>query len=51
MTAEPERVHVMPEHDSAPHRAATDCWCGPTPEPDEPRVWVHHSADGREITT
>jgi len=40
--------HVVPVNDSAPHRDI-DCWCEPTPSREEPRVLVHHSADGREL--
>ena len=42
--------HVTPLNDSAPHRESIECWCRPTPATDEPRVLVHHSADGRELT-
>ena len=45
-----ERLHVMPVDDSAEHRDSMDCWCHPTPDAEEPRVIVHHSADGRELS-
>jgi hypothetical protein len=41
-------THVMPVNDLREHDACIDCWCGPTPAEDEPRVIVHHSMDGRE---
>ncbi len=49
MSAGPERFHVIPTNDSAPHRDSLECWCHPTPDSEEPRVIVHRSADGREL--
>ena len=39
--------HIVPVNDSAPHRDNAGCWCQPTRQFGD--VWVHHSADGREI--
>jgi hypothetical protein len=41
-------IHVTPVGDLIPHVDRRDCWCQPTPDADEPRVVVHHSADERE---
>jgi hypothetical protein len=41
-------VHVIPTADLRAHDASLGCWCEPTPDEDEPRMLMHHSADGRE---
>lgn len=33
--------HVVPEF-GPEHELSKDCWCYPEPDPDEPRVLVHH---------
>jgi len=43
-------LHVMPVHDTAPHTPSRECPCGPTPDREEPSVWVHHADDMREET-
>jgi hypothetical protein len=40
--------HIIPRDDLAPHIESRACPCRPTPDPDEPRVIIHHSADMRE---
>jgi hypothetical protein len=42
--------HVVPMGDLRPHESACSCWCNPTPDPEEPRVFIHHSMDRREHT-
>jgi hypothetical protein len=47
-------LHVVPVHDSAPHRDSPDCWCGPDLDRGSTVeggafLWVHRSADGREL--
>ena len=44
----PRDIHVLPLADLIEHIEAATCPCRPTPEGDEPTVYVHHSADGRE---
>lgn len=39
--------HVLPLGDTYPHKPV-DCWCQPTQDPDEPRLWVHNAHDQRE---
>ncbi len=42
-------VHVVPIDDLVAHDLNDSCVCGPTPDPLEPRLSVHHSLDGREL--
>jgi hypothetical protein len=42
-------VHIIPARDLCPHAEAGDCWCLPSPDVVEPRVLIHHAADGREV--
>lgn len=42
--------HVIPMNDLRDHVSAHVCWCNPTPDPEEPTVWIHHSMDRREHT-
>ena len=42
------QYHVYPEGDLREHRMSKDCWCKPTKDDEDWRVWVHHSMDGRE---
>jgi hypothetical protein len=53
-----EDLHVSPVNDSAPHESSPECWCRPEElSLDRPgftlegqaKLWVHHSADGREL--
>lgn len=39
--------HVLPVADAIAHLEAPSCWCQPT-QLEDSRLWVHHSADGRE---
>lgn len=41
-------IHVVPVNDLREHECSAMCWCHPTPDDEEPRVFVHHSMDGRE---
>ena len=41
-------LHVVPLNDMREHEAKTTCWCNPTQDDEEPRIWVHHALDGRE---
>jgi hypothetical protein len=43
-----ERWHVVPIGDFREHESRPSCWCHPTPDEDDPGVWVHHSMDRRE---
>jgi hypothetical protein len=43
-------LHVVPLNDLREHAAASDCWCSPVQDVDEPLVWVHQSMDRREHT-
>lgn len=43
-------IHVMPMGDLREHSSARDCWCSPTQDSEEERVWLHHSMDRREHT-
>lgn len=38
--------HIIPTHDSHPHRCSAECWCRPVIDGDG--LMSHHSADGRE---
>jgi hypothetical protein len=40
--------HVIPTNDWREHDASPECWCKPTQDDDEPRLFVHHSMDRRE---
>ena len=42
------RVHIKPVGDYRAHVSEEDCWCHPTSDIQEPRIFVHHSMDGRE---
>ncbi len=33
-------VHVVPDHDDAPHVLETTCDCGPVEQP-QPHIWMH----------
>ena len=50
----PDGVHVVPRRDYVAHILVEDCVCGPTAEVVQGagglRMFVHHSADGREAT-
>jgi hypothetical protein len=41
-------VHVIPCGDLREHEASVECFCHPTQDDEEPRLYVHHSLDGRE---
>lgn len=41
--------HVVPLNDLRDHEPSKDCWCHPTLDDDEERVYIHHSLDGREL--
>lgn len=41
-------THVIPNNDLREHVAQADCWCKPTQDPEEPRLYVHHAMDRRE---
>jgi nicotinamide mononucleotide adenylyltransferase len=41
-------LHVLPIDDLREHSASRRCWCRPTPDDEEPHVFVHHAMDGRE---
>lgn len=43
-----EPIHVVPMGDLREHEDSPTCWCKPEPDPDEPRVLIHHSMDRRE---
>ena len=40
--------HIVPEDDSEGHITDTSCWCDPTQDAEDPHLYIHHSADGRE---
>lgn len=42
--------HVIPMGDLREHDSAATCWCKPTPDAEEPQVWIHNSMDRREHT-
>lgn len=42
-------LHVIPVNDLQPHVSAKDCLCKPYLSPDEPKLWIHNSFDGREL--
>lgn len=48
MSDDIERVHVMPIGDYREHESSRKCWCSPTPDDEDPRIWIHHSMDRRE---
>jgi len=43
-------IHILPIDDLREHSSASDCWCRPQQDEEEPRVWIHHSMDRREHT-
>ena len=43
-------IHIIPINDFREHRAASDCWCNPTADEEEPSVIIHHALDKREFT-
>ena len=43
-----DTLNVIPLEDYRPHDNTEACWCTPRRDPDEPRVIVHNSLDGRE---
>ena len=44
-----ESVHVIPINDIQNHILSQECWCQPYEDPDCDGVWIHTSADGREL--
>lgn len=42
------KSHVMPLNDIRDHLASPTCWCSPTPDNENPTVYIHHSLDYRE---
>lgn len=40
--------HVVPHNDLRAHLLDPTCWCHPVEDADEPDMWSHNSADGRE---
>lgn len=43
-----ERWHVVPVDDLREHNSSKTCWCHPTPDDEDPGIYVHHSMDQRE---
>jgi len=43
-------IHVIPENDLQVHIESEKCWCNPWRHTEEPRILIHNSADGRELT-
>lgn len=43
-------MHVYPLLDVQHHVMSEKCWCKPTFDDEDGRMWVHHAADGREDT-
>lgn len=43
------QVHVIPGCDAILHDATRGCWCQPTQDPTDDVLFIHHSADGREL--
>lgn len=41
-------VHVLPVEDLKEHDASWRCWCNPSQDAEEPRLWTHRSMDRRE---
>jgi hypothetical protein len=41
--------HVIPVGDLKEHISAKDCHCQPYQSPDQPKLWIHNSFDGREL--
>jgi hypothetical protein len=44
-----ENIHVIPLNDLREHDDSVLCWCSPKQDILEPSVWVHSSADRREV--
>jgi hypothetical protein len=47
-TGQPQ--HVYPVNDTREHVMSSDCFCCPTPDHEEPNLWIHHADDMREKT-
>jgi hypothetical protein len=43
-----DELHVIPIDDLRDHETSEACWCKPTPDDEEPSVFIHHAMDGRE---
>ena len=43
-------LHVVPMGDLREHALTSECWCGPTPDAEQPLLWTHNSMDRREHT-
>lgn len=41
-------TYVIPVNDFKDHELTPECWCRPTPDEENPNLYVHHSMDGRE---
>lgn len=41
-------LHVVPLSDLREHEASGKCWCRPTQDEEEPKLWIHHAMDRRE---
>lgn len=41
-------THLFPTEDICEHEASAECWCQPQADEDDPTIYVHTSADGRE---
>ena len=48
LTPVEELRHIVPIDDLREHICDPSCWCNPTQDEEEPRLWVHHSMDLRE---
>lgn len=42
-------THIVPRDDLKSHVVEQSCWCSPTENEYFPALWVHRSADGREM--
>jgi hypothetical protein len=39
---------MLPLKDLKRHDLSRNCWCNPQQDDENPTVWIHNSADGRE---
>ena len=43
-----DAIHVVPIGDLREHDSNVRCWCKPSQDDEEPRLWIHHAMDRRE---
>jgi hypothetical protein len=43
------QTHIVPINDTREHDISAECWCHPVPDEEDETIFVHNSADLREL--